>query len=359
MMSLYVGGAVAMLAGGFVLQRWVVICPDIPWSGACRIAPWRATLLAVGLPGVPLALVSAKLREPERPQSRTLPLGQFVLSEVKATLPPFSAFELIATGRRSAFLGNLVLAASLVGAAALVIRLTGDIAQWSIIAFGVYVLATWGQVQHRRDPAMFAMTLGAPTFRLIAVGGALLACFSSAVAAWAAPLAMRSFAISPMQTGLSLGLISAVASGLTVTLGGWIADLTRARDQRSPIWLSLVSLVGMCPALLVMLRAQGIEAFLVRYAFFSFIGAGWSIALTAFVQRLVGTRVRGTAASMFALANVMIGAGVGSYMAGKVSSVSGSLVTGLYAMLVLLPIASLVLLLAAQRVPKTGGLAPT
>ena len=67
------------------------------------------------------------------------------------------------------------------------------------------------------------------------------------------------------------------------------------------------------------------------------------------VQELVLPRMRGTAASVFALVTIVIASGAGPYWAGKVSTLTGSLARGLISVQLLLPVASLLLFLTARR----------
>jgi len=63
----FIGGAVAMIAGGWFLQNWHEACTSLPIAGACGLAAWKAALLAVAAPGIPVALLLLLLREPARP----------------------------------------------------------------------------------------------------------------------------------------------------------------------------------------------------------------------------------------------------------------------------------------------------
>ena len=51
--------------------------------------PWKAALIAVGLPGLPLALLLLAIREPARAPSRRQSTGRFVLGEFATAHPAF------------------------------------------------------------------------------------------------------------------------------------------------------------------------------------------------------------------------------------------------------------------------------
>jgi MFS family permease len=242
-----------------------------------------------------------------------------------------------------------LLATAIAAAAALVIRLTGDLAQWAAIGLGAYSICTWGQVLKLRDRPLFRLTFGCPTFTLAMASGALLACIMASVQAWAAPYAMRVMHMSPASAGVSLGLISALAAASGAIFGGWLADTWKLRDPRAPIWVALIGLVVASPALVIMLTVKAPAQYLLAYAGFTLFSSGWSGAYAALVQDLVLPRMRGAAASAFALVMVVVSSGGGPYWAGKVSSLTGSLATGMLSIQTLTPITIIVLLLTARR----------
>ncbi|KMS53628.1 hypothetical protein V474_22985 [Novosphingobium barchaimii LL02] len=67
------------------------------------------------------------------------------------------------------------------------------------------------------------------------------------------------------------------------------------------------------------------------------------------MQDLVIERMRGAAAAIFSLIMMLTAAGLGPYWTGKISTITGSLATGIYALMVCIPIAFVLLLLAAAR----------
>jgi MFS family permease len=230
-----------------------------------------------------------------------------------------------------------------------VVRLTGDLAQWVAIGLGAYSICTWGQVLRLRDRPLFRLTFGCPTFTLAMFSGALLACIMAGVQAWAAPYAMRVMGMSPASAGVSLGLISALAAATAAITGGWIADGWKRRDPRAPIWVALLGLCVASPALVVMLTVRTPAQYLAAYACFTLFSSGWSGAYAALVQDLVLPRMRGSAASAFALVTVVISSGAGPYWAGKVSTLTGSLGAGMMSIQALTPVAIVILLLTARR----------
>ena len=75
-------------------------------------------------------------------------------------------------------------------------------------------------------------------------------------------------------------------------------------------------------------------------------------AAAAQSQDLVLPRMRGTATATFFNSTTLVGLALGPYMAGFVSTVTGSLRTGILSLLVVSPVAFILLLLAYRAVPE-------
>jgi MFS family permease len=345
----FLGAAAAMIVGGWFIQHWSQLCTALPFDRACALPSWKATLIAVGLPGLPLAVLIASLREPPGAHRRRAALRSVLLTEFAASIPPFTAFTLYRVGGRHALMQNLLLMALLALAALLLVRLSGDAAQWGAIALGAYAIIAWGQIQKYRDGARYRLTFGCPTFTLAMLSSGSIACISGAVQAWTAAYAMRTFALSAAQTGLSVGLTIAAGAAVGVIAGGRVADKWKLIDRRAPVWVALICVLVGLPAELLLLSAHDPRQFLLALAIYSLFTAGWSGAYGALIQDLVLPRMRGSAAAAFTLVTIVIAAGAGPYWAGKVSALTGSLFKGLLSVQLLLPVAVVLLLLTARR----------
>src|SRR5262249_1865176 len=64
-MGIYLGSGIAMIVGGSVVQS-LSRTPSLTLPVLGAIASWRATFLAVGLPGLLIALLTLSIREPQR-----------------------------------------------------------------------------------------------------------------------------------------------------------------------------------------------------------------------------------------------------------------------------------------------------
>lgn len=346
----YVGGALALVLGGVFVQHWDTMCTAVPIGGACGISGWQAALFAVGLPGLPVAAALLLIREPERP-AHGQGTGSVVLREFATALPPFTLLTVHRLGGARALQRNLLLAAAVIVVAALLVQLTGDLAQWSAFALGVYAVVTWGQVQSHRDKPLYALTFGDPTFVMATGAVALIACVGGGVGVWAAPYAMRTFAMSPTEIGLWLGIIHTAGALVGVIAGGWATDRWKQRDLRAPVFMSAIALAGIVPASVAMLLIKDVPAFLVAYGVIAVFGSIWGGAVAAMVQDLVLPRMRGSAAASYSLVAIVVSSGLGPYWAGKVSAMTGSLTTGMLSVLLLAIPAAVLLWTTGRRLP--------
>ena len=348
----FLGSATAMIVGGLFVQKWPDFCTAVPLAGACGMAGWKAALIAVGMPGLLLALLVLTLHEPPRQKVQQGGTFGIVVREVASALPPFTFLSIYRLAGRAGLLRNLFLLAAVSAIAELLVWISGDIAQWIACALGAYSIATWGQVQSHGDKPLYRLTYGDATFVLSIASTALVACIIAGITVWAAPLAMRTFAtVSPVKIGLGLGLIYVAGSILGVVIGGWLTDRWKARDLRAPLGMATIALLGIVPCIALIVSAKSIEMFFTVYFVMSAFISLWSGGIAALVQDLVLPRMRGAAAASYSLVAIVVASGIGPYWTGKVSKMTGSLGTGIVSILLLAPVAFLVLYLAARRLP--------
>jgi MFS family permease len=350
--GVFIGGTFAMFIGGLFLTQYQHVCQALPIAGACAVAPWKAALVAVALPGLPLALMLLAIREPpQAPHDAGSAIG-LVLREIATALPPFTMLTLLRIGGKRAFTGNIAIAAGIAAIAAVLIHLTRDAAQWAAFGLGAYAVITWGHIQRYRDRPLFALTFGDPTFAWATASCALIACIGGSAGVWSAPYAMRTYPEVPAhEIGLTIGLTHIAGSLMGVLLGGQLADRWKLRDRRAPMWICAIALIGTIPCLLLMLLVKDFHTFLAAIFLLGIFSGSWSPGGAAMVQDLVLPRMRGSAAASYSLVAIVISSGTGPYWAGKVSTLTGSLTAGLLSMLPLAPLALIMLWLAARRLP--------
>ena len=347
----YVGGALSMTIGGYFLQHWHDICASVPIAGACGIAPWKAALLTVGLPGLPLALLMLTIREPARERRDGSGTGAVIAKEFGAAIPPFTLISIHRLAGIRGLGANLAIAAGVGAAAALIAFATGDAVQWGALGLGAYSVITWGQIQKYRDQPFFRLTYGDPSFLLAIVSTALLGCIIGASSIWSAPYLMRTFSLNPVEIGLALGLVHTLGTLGGLLGGGWVVDRWKVRNPRAPALMCVIALGMVVPAVLAMMLIHNVTVFLIAYGVLGVFSSFWSGGIAAMIQDLVLPPMRGAASSCYSLVATIVISGMGPYWVGKVSTITGSLQIGLLSILVMAVPALIALILLVRELP--------
>ncbi len=347
--GLFLGSGLSLGLGALIVKNWNHAYPG---GGPLSLVGWQAAFLALGLPGLALAVVVvATLKEPSSrtANSASTPLADFV-GELVTIIPPFT---LIGAGRRGAraVVINVLVAAACVSVAGTLVRLTGNLPQWTACGIGVYAIYSWVSALRRRDPATYRLIWGTPAFLQTAIGYGLIALTAYAVLFWSAPYAERVLGASKVEAGFFVGGGGAAGGLLGVICGGAAADAWRRRHPAGRIG---VILFGAAAPILPMALAFTTTSLPLFYAliFTTAALAGTALgAAAATTQDLVLPRMRGTATATFFVGNALIGLAIGPSLAGMVSTATGSLRLGVLSTLAAAPAAILLLLLAWRSVP--------
>jgi MFS family permease len=348
--GLYLGGGLSLLIGGAIVERWN---HAFPGGGPMGLVGWQAAFLAVGIPGLLVALWVATLREPIRGQadgivtpSSPRPFRSF-FDELLTVIPPLTLIGAIRRGPTGLAI-NLAAAALIAVAAYALIAATGTVAQWIAVGVGVYAVFSWASGLRTRDPATFSLIWGTPAFLCTTLGYGLIAFQSYAVSFWAAPYAEAAFEIAKSEAGFWVGGPGALAGFLGVIAGGRLADYARQRNPAGRILVVGGSPLLAAPFVVIGFTTDSAPLFYAAHfvaALFTSAALGGAAATT---QDLVLPRMRGVATATFFLATTLVGLSLGPYMAGYVSTLTGDRSIGILSILAVAPI-SLVLLIAAYR----------
>jgi MFS family permease len=365
--GLYIGGGLSLPVGGLVSGRWNHAYPNAA-EAPLGLVGWQAAFLAVGIPGLLLALWVLTLREPKRGTSDGLP--QPVVrpgawrnfgGELLAILPPLT---LISVWRiPGALRVNLAALAGIAAIAAGMIALTGDRPQWVAYGLGVYAVFSWVQALRHRDPPAYRLIWGNPTVAMLAVAVGSIAFMTYAIAFWAPPYAIRTFygtATAPAhflagrtaaeEVATILGLGAAIAAATGVIVGGIISDLWRRRDPRGRIFVNMLAVVLPAPAVWIMFTTDSLGTFYLASPVAQLFGSAWVGAAVASLQDVVLPRMRATAGATYVLGTTMVGLALGPYAAGKMADVTGSLSAGVFSLYVVTPFTLVALWIAARRI---------
>ncbi len=349
--GLYVGGGCSLFIGGLIVQRWNAAYPG---GGPLGLVGWQAAFMAVGIPGLLLAIWIATLREPIRgaveglpePDKHPAPFRAFA-GELLTIVPPFTLVGAAMGGAR-AFGVNIV------GLAVVVAAVTGLVAtgepwpQWAAVGIGVYAVFSWACALKRRDPPTFALIVGTPAFLCAVVAYGLNAFQAYAASFWAAPYALRVLGVAPSTAGFLIGSFGALAGFLGLTIGGVVSDRLRRTNPAGRLWVVIFGAIVPTPFFVLAFTAATPLPFYVGI-FFAQITAACALgAAAATTQDLVLPRMRGTATATFFIGTTLLGLALGPYLAGRVSTLTGSLSTGMLSLLVVVPI-TLATAIAAYR----------
>jgi len=353
--GLFVGGGVSLFIGGLIVQGWNRAWPG---GGPLGLVGWQAAFLAVGLPGLIVALWVATLREPIRglveglpePERHPAPFRAF-FAELLTIIPPLTLIGAARGGRR-ALLVNLAGLAVVVAAVSLLIALGEPKPQWLAVGTGVYAVFSWGCALRRRDPATFALIVGTPAFLCTVVAYGLNAFLSYAANFWAAPYALRELGETPAHAGLILGSSGALAGFLGLTIGGVVADRLRRGNPAGRLIVVIVGASVPVPFLVAAFTASDVWVFYPCLFLAGLTASGALGSAAATTQDLVLPRMRGTATATFFIGTTLLGLAMGPYLAGRISTLSGSLSVGMLSLLAVVPVTLACAVAAYRLVPR-------
>ena len=352
--GLYIGGGLSLPIGGFVLSRWNTAYP-VAAEAPLGLAGWQAAFLAVGIPGLLLALWVMTLREPQRGASDGLP--QPVVRpnawrdfgrELMAILPPLTLVNVARIP--GALAPNLFFLAATVAAAAALAWLTGTWAQWAAYGLGVYAVFSWVQSLRVRDPATHRLIWGTPLVLTLVVAFGSIAFVTYAVSFWAPPYVLRTFYPDPTGPALYiggmraaeevatvLGWTAAVASAIGVIGGGVISDWWRRHDPRGRLFVNMIAALAPAPIVFVMFTTGDLAVFYWLNPLAHVFSAMWVGAAVATLQDVVLPRMRGTAGATYILGTTMVGLALGPYFAGQMADMFQSLRMGVFSLFIVPP----------------------
>lgn len=351
--GLYIGGGVSLFIGAAIVEAWNQAYPG---GGPMGLVGWQAAFLAVGIPGLIVALWVASLREPQRgvmdgtpAHGSATPFADFI-KDLSTIVPPFT---LIGAWQRgpAAFAINIA-AAAIIGAIAYgMILYTGNLPQWSAVGVGFYAVFSWAGTLRARDPATYRLIWGTPAFICTALGYGLVALAAYALAFWSAPYAETVLGLPKKELAFYLGASGALSGFLGVIIGGRMADALRARNPAGRILVIMFGVVAPVIPIWIGFTTEDATIFYTMNFLAGLFGSAALGAAAATTQDLVLPSMRGTATAAFFLGTTLIGLAFGPYMVGQISTFTGDLRTGVLSLIAVAPIAVALLIYAYRAVP--------
>ena len=350
--GLFVGGGLSLPLGGWISHAW-----NQAYSGGdspLGLAGWQAAFLAVGVPGLLLALWVLTLREPARgeadghptPVRRPGAWGAFALDLV-AILPPLTLWSVARFP--GAVARNLLLLATVTSGSLLLIWRTGDAMQWIGLGFGIYAAASWAQMLHATDRPTYALLFGTPAVVLALLGFGAVSYVSYGLFFWGSPYVMRTFHVPSDVVGTMLGLPGAFASAAGCVVGGCLSDRWKRHDPRGRLFVCMLAVGLPAPTVIAILRTSDVTVVYLLLPLLFFAANLWVGAAMATIQDCVLPRMRATAGAISLLAVSLLGLALGPYCTGKVAAIAGSLKIGYASILLIMPVAILLLWLAGRQ----------
>lgn len=364
--GLYFGGGISLLIGGSIVEGWN---RAFPGGGPFGLVGWQAAFIAVGMPGLLLALWVMTLREPIRgaidglpTEEDPAPFSGFLL-ELVQIIPPLT---LVGAAMR----GTMALVINVLGAAAfalaamlanhllyagpgMFIRAISD--QWLFLGIGCYAVFSWASGLRSRDLPTFRLTWGSPAFLTTVMGYGLISFMSYASAFFATPYGELRFDIPKTEIGWLLGAPAAVAGFIGVIAGGRVADYLFARHPAGRLFVVTFGLLAPLPVIWTIYTTDNVGTFFVCASLAQLLSSSALGAAAATSQSLVLPRMRGVATATFFLATTMVGLALGPFLAGWISaSHGGDISLGVRSTLWAAPIGLACLVFAIKLVPAAA-----
>ncbi|WP_411339895.1 MFS transporter [Sphingopyxis sp. J-6] len=361
--GLYLGGGVSLFIGALILEGWNRAYPA---GGPLGLVGWQAAFLAVGIPGLLLALWVASLREPVRgamdgtpAHGSPTPLREFG-KDLSMIVPPLTLYGAWQRGP-AALAINIGFAAAVSTFAWWMIKLTGNLPQWSAVALGYYAVFSWACTLRAHDPATFRLIWGTPAFICTTLGYGLVSLAAYALAFWSAPYAEAVLGLPKQELAFILGANGAVSGFVGVIIGGRIADALREKNPAGRILMIIFGVVAPVVPIWIGYTTEDSTIFYTMNFLAGLFGAAALGAAAATTQDLVLPRMRGTATAAFFLGTTLVGLSFGPYMVGQISDLAGTIVdgkpvgdlrTGILSLIGVAPIALGLLIYAYRAVPQ-------
>ncbi|MBY0520927.1 MAG: MFS transporter, partial [Sphingomonas sp.] len=223
--------------------------------------------------------------------------------------------------------------------------------QWIAVGIGGYAVFSWSCALKRRDPPTFALIIANPAFLCTIVAYGLNSFLSYTVSFWAAPYAIRVLGASPAYAGLTIGGMGAASGFLGVTIGGIVADRLRRSNPAGRLIVVIFGAAVPWMAILTAFTTTNITLFYLMLFPAQALASCALGAAAATTQDLVLPRMRGTATGTFLIGTTLLGLALGPYLAGRISTLSGSLSIGVVSLLVTVPITVTAAIMAYRLVP--------
>jgi MFS family permease len=370
--GLALGLGLSMALGGIAAEWW-----DLRYAAGgapLDFKGWQFAFLIASLPGFPLAWLIYRMREPVRgamdgivtkPDPAPFKASAGVLAAVTPGANWYFLWRRDAGARQWAInLGGLAL---IFAVCATMVRITDafsprppldfgnfslnpHVLQWSVVAFGAFVVLNLFQSFKLTDKATYHVALN-PSLVLLMVVGGLQTAINYGIMGFTPSLLIRKFDLTTAEAGVQFGLLSALLATIGALVAGPLTDLLGKKlGGRGMIWLVLLAL-GLSPfAGLWTFSADTTGDFYLRYIVYSLILTMWLPPVYTLILGLVLPRMRGIVFSTYLIIMTLLGQGLGPYVVGIVSDRNGGdLARAIMSINLVAPVIVLLLVIVMRR----------
>lgn len=335
----------SLIIGGVAAQWWSA---RYAGGGApLGLAGWQFAFAVAAAPGFIIAMLMARLKEPQRgaidgiptpPDPHPFRASFAVLAAVTPGVHWLSLRQARASGREWTFNVGLLALITLASLGAMHcaqiasprpplllggFSVSPHVVQWSVIGFGAFVIANLLQNLKRRDPVAFAVITGKPSLLLCIAAGALQCVINYGVMGFTPSFLMKAYGLSPAVTGMQFGLLSAGLGIVGPMIAGPLSDRIGAHRLSRRVWVALFAM-GVSPFVaLWVYRAPDAGDFYLRFTLYSLILTMWMPPIYALMFEQVLPRMRGLTVSLYVVVSTIFGLGTGPYVVGMISDARG------------------------------------
>ena len=305
---------------------------------------WQFAFVLAALPGVPLAIALAMMREPVRGLSDGVVSAadpapfRAALDVLIAVLPLGVWWTLAKAGlgwgaivrNAGALVAIVVVMTGLARACAALsprprlhlIGLTIDphALQWTIVGIGAYVVVNFLQSLRLADRPTHAVITRSPALWLCLIVGSLQTTINYGIMGFTPAFLMKTWHLSAGDVGVKFGLLSAAIGMIGPMLSGPLSDMLAARaGAGGRVGFVLVAL-GLSPLVgIAVYTSPDPTTFYLRFTLYSIILTMWLPPLYAVLYEQVLPRMRGQTAALYILLMTILGLGIGPYWVGMVA----------------------------------------
>jgi MFS family permease len=323
--AICIGSGIGIFLGGAIVDGWAAMFPD-PATAPFGLKGWHVAFFVVGLPGLLMVPIVARLREPQRGQSDgiVVPNHPTPFQEAGRSLisivPPLTLIGLYeAGGRVREFAVNGCAAIGLALIAWGLTAYVGEPQQWAALAIGIYAVFSWAQALTKRDRVTFQLTFGSRAFLLTTVGFSCIAFATNGVGFWMIPFLIRAHDVSLAEVGSIVGLGQAIGGWAGMTLGGIITDRLRPRVNGAPHLIGIVTGAVCLPIVLSFLTTGNLWVAYVMSFLFSTIAPMYAGPGNTALMELVLPRMRAIAIALHFFTSTFFAFAIGPFVVGRLS----------------------------------------